>query len=66
MKIKINSVEHDFPEGTTLAAALAACGVRPEGIAAAVNGSVVPKKYHTTTQLADGDSIIIIKAFYGG
>ena len=49
--------------GCTLSAA---CGVRPEGIAAAVNGSVVPKKNHTTTQLADGDSIIIIKAFYGG
>lgn len=66
MKIKINSVEHDLPEGTTLAAALVACGIRPEGIAAAVNGSVIPKNAHASTTLTEGDSIIIIKAFYGG
>lgn len=59
-------MEHDLPEGTTLAAALEVCGIRPEGIAAAINGSVVPKKNHATTPLAAGDSIIIIKAFYGG
>lgn len=66
MKIKINSVEHDLPEGTTLAAALEACGIRPEGIATAVNGSVIPKNAHASTPLTEGDSIIIIKAFYGG
>lgn len=66
MKIKINSVEHDLPAGITLAAALEACSIRPEGIAAAVNGSVIPKNAHASTPLTEGDSIIIIKAFYGG
>ena len=40
--------------------------IKPQGIATAVNGSVIPAGERATTQLNDGDSIVIIKAFYGG
>lgn len=35
-------------------------------IAVAVNGQVVSKPDYASTTLSDGDSILVIKAFYGG
>lgn len=66
MKIKINDVEVQTPIGSTVADALAAQGIDPVGKALALNGKVVPKGDYSETMLSEGDSILIIKAFYGG
>ena len=66
MEVKLNDKIITLPDGATLADALEAGSVAPNGIATAVNSKVVPAADRPTTTLSDGDSILIIKAFYGG
>ncbi len=66
MKIKINGKEYELPEAATLADALEKAGIAQRGIATAVNNGVVPATERTKKVLADGDSVIVITAFYGG
>lgn len=66
MTVTINEVPVTLPEGSTLADALATRTLPATGIAIAVNGTVVPPVLRPGKTLADGDKIIIIKAFYGG
>lgn len=66
MKVKINSKEIELADGTSLAEALAGCEIQPQGIATAVNGKVIPAADRETYLLAAGDTVTVIKAFYGG
>lgn len=66
MTVKINDTEVSLPQGSTISQALDAAGIKPVGIAVALNGTVVPKADYSNKALADGDTILIIKAFYGG
>lgn len=66
MTVKINDTEVSLPQGSTISQALDAAGIKPVGIAVALNGTVVPKADYSNRTLADGDTILIIKAFYGG
>ena len=66
MEIKINDKSVTVPEGTTLQGALHLSGIAPDGIATGLNGNVIPMIERDTTELHEGDSIIIIKPFYGG
>jgi sulfur carrier protein len=66
MKVTINIQSVELPEGATLADAIQQQGVKPQGIATALNGNVVSASSRATTVLADGDSILLIKAFCGG
>lgn len=66
MNITINDVPLSLPSGSMLSDALAAKDIKPQGIATAVNGTVIPSAKRALTQLNDGDKIVIIKAFYGG
>lgn len=66
MKVLINDVDLDLPDGATLADALQAKEIEAKGIATALNGKVVPAVLRDKKVLADGDKIVIIKAFYGG
>ncbi|MDR0618956.1 MAG: sulfur carrier protein ThiS [Bacteroidales bacterium] len=40
--------------------------LQKEGMAVAVNGSIVPRKNWETATLNDGDKVDVISAFYGG
>lgn len=66
MNITINDVPLSLPSGSMLSDALNAKEIKPQGIATAVNGTVIPAAKRTSTPLNDGDKIVIIKAFYGG
>lgn len=66
MEVTVNDKKMELADGATLSDALQAAGVAQAGIATAVNGTVVPGPKRGETPLADGDSILIIKAFYGG
>lgn len=66
MKVSVNEVTIELPEGATLQDALDAREIKPQGIASAVNGAVVPALLRSSKKLGDGDKIVIIKAFYGG
>lgn len=66
MTIKINDREYELPEGATLLEAMEKAQVRPKGIATAVNNVVVPTQMRSKKVLKDGDTVVIITAFYGG
>lgn len=66
MTVTINDKAVTLPDGATLADAIAKAGVSTNGIATALNGTVVPATQRAETAMSDGDSVIIIKAFYGG
>ncbi len=66
MNITINDKTIVMPDGATLQNVLDEQNIQPKGIATAVNGVVVPAKQRLSTVMKDGDSIVVIKAFYGG
>lgn len=66
MTVKINDTEVSLPQGSTISQALEAAGIKPAGIAVALNGTVTPKAGYDTQPLTEGDTLLIIKAFYGG
>lgn len=63
MKITLNGEPTRLPPPTTVADLL---GGEPRGRAVAVNGTVVPRERHSTTELADGDVVEIVMAVQGG
>lgn len=66
MKATINGELHEFPDGMTVAALLESVGAPRSGIAVARNDRVVRRAEYETQQIADGDTIEIIKAVAGG
>ena len=66
MNVTINDITIPVPENATLLDALEAKGISPQGIATAVNGTVIPSASRADTKLNEGDKIVFIKAFYGG
>lgn len=66
MTVTVNKKEHQLEDGTTVGALLAALRINPGATAVAVNDTVIPKAEYASRMLADGDIVLIIKAFYGG
>ncbi len=66
MNITINGKQYEIDECATLEDALHKADVKPNGIATALNNIVVPAAQRGKTVLKDGDSVIVITAFYGG
>lgn len=66
MTVKINDKEFSLDDGTKLSYAIERSGKSTSGIAVAVNGKVVKSSDISNYSLADGDNVLIIKAFYGG
>ncbi|MDE5989208.1 MAG: sulfur carrier protein ThiS [Duncaniella sp.] len=66
MTVKVNQVVISLPEGASLQDALDAKEIKPQGIATAVNGKVIPAVLRQSHKLSENDDIVIIKAFYGG
>lgn len=66
MTVFINNQPIELPQGSSLADALAQKEIKPDGIATAINGTVINKSARAETPLKDGDNILVIKAFCGG
>jgi sulfur carrier protein len=68
MTIWLNGEERELPVGLTLAAAVEAAGTPRgrSGIAAAVDGEVVPRDRWDQTELADGQRVEVVQAVQGG
>lgn len=66
MQIVINGQPRPVAAGTTLAAALAEFGVPARGVAAAVDGTVVPRANWDRTELRDGAAVEVLTAVQGG
>ncbi len=66
MNVRVNGVEREIAEGTTLGELITELGIRREGIAVARNDDVVARSVIDATPLSGGDTIEIIAAVAGG
>ena len=65
--VELNGNATELAEGATLADAVAAAGAsEPRGVAAALDGDVVPRAEWETRRLAEGQSVEVVRAVQGG
>jgi len=66
MNIRVNGQDRDLPHAcATVAALLAALGIRPGRVAVEVNGAIVDPSLFETAALHDNDRVEIV-SFVGG
>ncbi len=68
MSALVNGEPRVVPSGTTIAGLIEELGHDPSGrgVAAAINGEVVPRAEWRTTAVGDGDKVEILTAIGGG
>ena len=66
VQVKLNGEPHELSDGATLAEAVAQVTALASGVAAAVNGDVVPRGSWAATPLCDGDQVEVVTAVQGG
>jgi sulfur carrier protein len=66
VQVKLNGEPRDLPDGANMAEAVAQVTDLARGVAAAVNGDVVPRGSWTATTLRDGDQVEVVTAVQGG
>jgi sulfur carrier protein len=66
MTLTVNGDPRELPSGTTLAELVTEFVPSPQGVAAAVDGAVVPRRAWPATKLADGSVVEIVTAVQGG
>lgn len=65
VRVRLNGEPRELPEGATMAQAVAEL-TPAAGVAAAVNGDVVPRGAWAATLLRDGDQVEVVTAVQGG
>ena len=65
MRLTVNNKEGFFLS-TPLSQLISELEIATTGIAVAVNRKIIPRQLWEQTLLSEGDSIVIIKAVYGG
>jgi sulfur carrier protein len=66
VQVKLNGDPRELPDGATLAEAVAGVSDLASGVAAAVNGDVVPRGSWAAKPLRDGDQVEVVTAVQGG
>ena len=68
MKVTLNGEPHELPDDATVASAVDASGAAspPRGVAAAVDGEVVPRGQWQSTDLREGQRVEVLQAVQGG
>ncbi|GAA4420018.1 hypothetical protein GCM10023148_19600 [Actinokineospora soli] len=66
MRIVVNGAEREVADGATVAAVLTALGLPSAGVAAAVDGAVVPRAEHVSTVVAPWAELEVLTAVQGG
>jgi sulfur carrier protein len=64
--VTLNGEPRDLPDGSTVAQAVAELTAAPSGVAAAVNGEVVPRGSWAAIPLRRGDQVEVVTAVQGG
>ena len=66
--IVLNGAPHELPDGATVADAVAATGAPTDGrgVAAAIDGEVVPRGNWVATLIAPGQHVEVLHAVQGG
>lgn len=66
LQVKLNGESRELPDGSTITQAVAELSAAAAGVAAAVNGDVVPRGSWDATLLRDGDQVEVVTAVQGG
>jgi sulfur carrier protein len=66
MTVTVNGDQRELAPGTTLADLVAQLVPAARGIAAALDGEVVPRRAWPATELADGAVVEVVTAVQGG
>ena len=66
MRVRVNGKDRELPESTNLREYVASLGVNMASIAVAVNGEVVKRDDLSSLELAEGDTVEIVRAVGGG
>jgi sulfur carrier protein len=66
VQVKLNGDARQLPDGASVAEAVAALTSLATGVAAAVNGNVLPRGAWSATPLRDGDQVEVVTAVQGG
>ena len=66
LRVRLNGEPRELPDGAGLAEAVAELTDLASGVAAAVNGDVVPRGSWAATPLRDGDQVEVVTAVQGG
>ena len=66
MRIRVNGKDREMPESVNLRDYVASLGVNMASIAVAVNGEVVKRDDLSSMELAEGDTVEIVRAVGGG
>jgi sulfur carrier protein len=66
VQVKLNGQSRLLPDGSTVAQAVTELTAAATGVAAAVNGDVVPRGSWAVTPLRDGDQVEVVTAVQGG
>jgi sulfur carrier protein len=65
-RVTVNGEPREVPAGSTLGDVVAAVTSLGSGVAAAVNGEVVPRGSWPATPVGDGDRVEVVTAVQGG
>jgi sulfur carrier protein len=66
MTVTVNGDQRELAPGTTLADLVAALVPAVQGVAAALDGEVIPRRAWLGTPLADGAVVEVVTAVQGG
>ena len=66
IQVKLNGQARELPDGSTVVQAVAEMTKAATGVAAALNGDVVPRGSWAATALTDGDHVEVVTAVQGG
>ncbi|WP_300611747.1 sulfur carrier protein ThiS [Trebonia sp.] len=66
MTVTLNGEPREVPPGTTVAQLVSQLTDQPTGVAAALNGEVLPRRTWAGTPLADRDQVEVVTAVQGG
>lgn len=66
MKVWLNGVEHELPDGSVVADAVSALGAPSAGVAVAVDDDVVPRADWSGQVLRAGARVEVLTAVQGG
>jgi sulfur carrier protein len=66
MTLTVNGEPRDVPHGVTLADLVGQLTESPRGVAAAVNGEVVPRRAWSAIPLGERDTVEVVTAVQGG
>jgi thiamine biosynthesis protein ThiS len=66
MRVLLNGLNRDFPDGQTLRELLESLGLSPERVAVERNGEIVPRDRYADSVLAEGDRLEVVQFVGGG